>query len=128
MYVIQQVHILNVIQKDWIKRNDELRETYNKENQIRSKTSMLWSRLCDCSDVYTLVERTIKVKNKRGQDEPRNTTIKKLTFNATVKSCWSFTYCIGRINNTKVIDTHDINVVTPMYNSIEYTYSYSKVS
>ena len=33
----------------------------------------------------------------------------------------TFTSCISRINNTQVDDAHDIDVVRPMYNSIEYS-------
>ena len=39
-----------------------------------------------------------------------------------------FTNCWSRINNTQVDDVHDIDVVTSMWNLIEYTYNYSKTS
>ena len=44
---------------NWVKINDELHETYNKNNQIRFKTSVLRSSLCDYRDVYILVKGTI---------------------------------------------------------------------
>ena len=40
--------------KHWVEINDELRKTYNEDNQIRFKTSVLRSNLCDCSDAYIL--------------------------------------------------------------------------
>ena len=49
--------------KNWVKINDESRGTYNKDNQIRFKTSMLRSSLCDYSDVCMLVKGTITVAN-----------------------------------------------------------------
>ena len=47
--------------KNWVEINDESRETYNEDNQIRFKPSMLRSSLYDYSDVYILVEGTITV-------------------------------------------------------------------
>ena len=47
--------------KNWVEINDESRETYNEDNQIRFKSSMLRSSLYDYSDVYILVEGTITV-------------------------------------------------------------------
>ena len=38
--------------KNWVEINDESRGIYNKDNQIRFKTSMLRSSLCDYSYVY----------------------------------------------------------------------------
>ena len=46
----------------------------------------------------------------------------------TLKNCAPFTNCISQINNTQVDDTHDINVVMPIYNLLEYSYNYSKTS
>ena len=36
--------------KYWVEINDESQRTYNKDYQIKFKTSMLTSRLCDYSD------------------------------------------------------------------------------
>ena len=44
------------------------------------------------------------------------------------KNCGLFTNYISRINNTQVDDAHGINVIISMYNSIEYSDSYSKTS
>ena len=43
--------------KNWVKINDESRGTYNKDNQIRFKTSSLRSGLCDLAmHIYLLKE------------------------------------------------------------------------
>ena len=47
--------------KDWVEINDDARGTYSTNSQIKFKTSMLRSRLCDYSDAYTLVSGTITV-------------------------------------------------------------------
>ena len=47
--------------KNWVETNDESRVTYNTNNQIRFKTSMLRTSLCDYSDAHILVKGTITV-------------------------------------------------------------------
>ena len=37
--------------KNWVEINNQLHGTYNVDNQIKCKTSMLRSSLCDYSDV-----------------------------------------------------------------------------
>ena len=64
--------------KKWVEINDESRGTYNEDNQIRFKTSMLRSCLCNYSDVYTLVKGTITVANTaEAQGHPNNGANKK---------------------------------------------------
>ena len=47
--------------KNWVETNDESCVTYNTNNQIRFKTSMLRTSLCDYSDAHILVKGTITV-------------------------------------------------------------------
>ena len=42
----------------WVELNDELCGTYNVNSQVKFKTSMLRSSLCDYSDAYILVRVT----------------------------------------------------------------------
>ena len=42
--------------KNWVEINDESRGTYNVNSQIKFKTTMLKSSLCDYSDAYILVK------------------------------------------------------------------------
>ena len=49
--------------KNWVEINYELRVTYNKNNNIKFKTSMIKSNLCDYSDAYIYVKETIAVSN-----------------------------------------------------------------
>ena len=48
-------------QKNWVEINDDPRGTYNKNSQIKFKTTMLNPSLCDYSDAYILVEGTIAI-------------------------------------------------------------------
>ena len=74
---------------------------------------MLRASLCDYSDSYILVKRTITVR-KTAAAEAANNANKKVT----LKSCAPFTSRISRINNTQTDDTQYIDAVMPMYNLI----------
>ena len=50
--------------------------------------------------------------------------IKKIMF----RNCALFTNCISKVNNTQVDNAHDIDVVMPMYNLIEYSDTFWKTS
>ena len=77
---------------------------------------MLKCRLCYYSDAYILVKRTITVNNTAAPDANANNTNKKVIF----KNCAPFANCISEINNTKVVNAKDLDIVMPMYNLIEY--------
>ena len=47
--------------KNWVEINDESSGTDNVNNQIKFKTAMLKSSLCDYSDAYILVKRKITI-------------------------------------------------------------------
>ena len=110
--------------KNWVEINDESRGTYNTNNQIRFKTSMLRTSLCDYSNAYILVKGTITVANTAAADADANNTIKKVIY----ENCAPFTSRICRINNTQLDDPQYIDVIMPMYNLIEYSDNYSKTS
>ena len=45
--------------KNWVEINDDIRGEYSPNKQIRFKTAMLRSSLCDYSDAYVLVKGNI---------------------------------------------------------------------
>ena len=47
--------------KNWIEINDQSRGAYNTNSDIRFKTTMLKSSLCDYSDAYILVKGRITI-------------------------------------------------------------------
>ena len=105
--------------RNWIEINDESRGAYNVNSQIKLKTTMLKSSLCDYSDAYILVKGTIAA-----QGAAANNTNKKVIF----KNCAPFTNCISEINNTQIDNAEDIDTVLPMYNLIEYSDNYAKTA
>ena len=78
------------------------------------------------SDSYILVKGTITIIGE-GADaagERADDRDKEVTFQN-----WApFTKCISRINNTGRDNAHDIDIVMPIYNLIEYSDNYSKTS
>ena len=116
---------------NWVEINDDARRMYNTNSQIKCRTSMLKSSLCDYSDAYILVEGTITIApapapapaaNPDNNNNNNNNNNKEVVF----KSFSPFTDRISEINNTQIDNTKDIDVVMRMYNLIEYSDNYSK--
>ena len=111
--------------RNWIEINDESRGNYA-NGDIKFKTTMLRCNLCDYADSYILVKGTITITGEgaAAAAERADERDKEVTF----KNCAPFTKCISRINNTDIDNAHDIDIVMPMYNVIDYSDSYSKTS
>ena len=75
----------------------DIRDAYSPNKQIRFKTAMLRSSLCDYSDAYILIKGNIVVNNT-GTAEAPTSRDKKVIF----KNCAPFTNCISKINNTQI--------------------------
>ena len=110
--------------RNWVEINDEARGTYSPNKQIKFKTSMLRSSLCDYSDAYILVKGNISNNNTAAEGVAANNAAKKVIF----KSCAPFTNCISKINKTQIDNAEYIDIVMSMYNLIEYSDNYSKTS
>ena len=117
-------HLSKFRTKNWFEINDDVRGVYSPNKQIRFKTSMLRSSLCDYSDAYILVKGNITVNNTAAAGAVTNNTNKKVIF----KNCAPFTNCISKINNTQIDNAEYIDIVMPMYNLTEYSDNYSKTS
>ena len=112
--------------KKWVEINDESRGTYNVNSQIKFKTTMIKSSLCDYSDAHIFVKGQITI-NGAGDDAAAR---KKDERNKGVifRNCAPFINCISEINNTQVDNAKYIDIVMPMYNLIEYSNNYAKTS
>ena len=80
---------------------------------------MLRSDLCDFSDAYIVVKGTMTVANP-----DNNAHDKKLAFKINAP----FVSCILKINITLADNAEDLVVVMPMYNLLEYSKNYSKIT
>ena len=101
--------------------NDGSYGVYNTGSQIKFKSSILRSSLCDYSDTYKLVKETMIVENTGTVAAPNNRE-KKVTF----KNCSPFTDFISEINNKEIDYDKGIDAVMLTYNLIECSDNYSK--
>ena len=97
--------------RNWVQINDESRGTYT-TNDIRFKTTMLRSNLCDYADAYILVKGTITTTSAGDDDAAK--WLDERNKGVTFKNCAPFTKCISRINNTDIDNAQDIDIVMPM--------------
>ena len=112
--------------KNWVEINDESKGAYNVNSQIKSKTTMLKSSLCDYSDVYILVKGTITI-TRAGADVAARQADER-DKGVVFKNGAPFINCISEVNNNQVDNVKDIDIVMPMYNLIEYSDNYVKTS
>ena len=94
--------------------------TYSTSKPTRFKTSMLTSDLCDYSDAYVWVKGKITVTNPNDH----------ANFNKelTLKNNAPFISCISKINGEFEENAEDLDIVIPMYNLLEYSKNYEKIS
>ena len=111
--------------RNWVEINDESRGTYT-SNDIKFKTTMLRSNLCDYADAYILVKGTITITSAGDNDATKR--LDEQNKGVIFKNFAPFTKCISRINNTDIDNAQDIDIVMPMYNLIEYSDNDSKTS
>ena len=131
------------VTKIWIEVYDQSEKNYNVSKEIRIKTPMLRSDLCDFSDAYIVVKGNVTVSKKtftRNDFEAPN----KIAANATAtntannnafgekklvfKNNAPFINCITKINDIKIDNAEDLDVVMPMYNLLEYSKNYKKTT
>ena len=106
----------NFVTIKWIKVNDLSDGQYSIYMSIRFKTPMLRSKFHDYSDVYIFVEGR---KTIEGRDIKKQAKRKKIFKNNAL-----FRSLISKMNNNFIYEA-TVKIVTPMYNLIEYSDSYS---
>ena len=85
--------------KNCVEMNDESKEKYDNSN-IRFKTSITRSNLCDYSDAHVLVKGTKAAPRTEVASAAVNKNSKKVIF----KNCSPFTYFITEMNKTQIDD------------------------
>ena len=111
--------------RNWVQINDESRGTYI-SNDIKFKTTMLRSNLCDYADAYILVKGAITITGAR--DDAAAKRLDERNKGVIFTNCARFNKCISRINNTDIDTAQVIDIVMPMYNLIEYSENCPKTS
>ena len=112
--------------KNWVEINDESRRTYNVNSQVKFKTTMLKSSLCDYSDAFILVKGKITITGPGADAATRQADERDK--GVVFKNCAPFINCTCEINNTRVDNAKDIDIVMAMYNLIEYSDNYAKAT
>ena len=107
------------VTKKWIEVYDKSEKNYNTNKEIRIKTSMLRSDLCNFSDACIVVKGDIIVTS------PKNAKRNKAV---AFKNNAPFISCISKINGIKTDNAEDLDVVMPMYNLLEYNKNFRKTA
>ena len=110
--------------KNWVKVIRLGGGNYDPKKQIRFKTPMLRSDLCNYSDAYFLVKGTITVTAPAGADNIRYKKNRPLL----LKNNAPFISCISKSNDELIENAEDLDVVMPMYNLLEYSKIYKKTT
>ena len=131
------------VTKKWIEVYDQSGGKYNVNKEIRTKTSMLKSDLCDYSDPYIVLKGNINVTKKyllliilrhliiqmQLQMLLMLLMIMRLVKKKLVsKNNTPFINCNSKINCVKIDNTEDLEVVMPMYNLLECSKNYKKTT
>ena len=103
--------------ENWVEINDESRGEYTTGSDIKFKTTILRSSLCDYADAYILVKWTITI-----------TGAGDAIIGVIFKTFAPFIKCISEINDTDIDNAQDIDIVMSMHNLTEYGDNYSKTS
>ena len=105
-----------LVTKKWVEVYDQSGGNYNPNKEIKIKTLMLRSDLCDYSDAYINV-KGITVTNPN--DVKKNKAV-------IFKNNAPFINCISKVNGVKIDNTEDLDVV--MHNLLEYSKNYRKTT
>ena len=103
--------------RKWHVTNDQNNTVYGEGNEngttVKFETQVIKSSLCDYSDAYILAIGDITATGSND-----NTKVAS-------KNCAPFTKFITHINDEHVDTFDNLDIVTPMYNLIEYSHNYS---
>ena len=88
--------------------NDNSISNYDATNKINYNAEVLKSNLCDQNDAYILVRGYITVAAAP-------------VTQAAFKNCAPFAKCITKIDETKIDDAKDLDLVLLMQNLMEYS-------
>ena len=106
------------VTKKWTNVYDQLEGNYNVNKEVRIKTSMLRSDLCDFNDAYIVVKEIITVTETDNAKKYKAVTFKN---NAP------FINCISKISGIKIDNAEDLDVVVmSRYNLLEYSKNHKK--
>ena len=95
--------------------NDLSNGNYSVGNEIIYNTEILKSNLCNYNNACILVKGDITVTAAPA-------------LQVAFKNCATFSNCFTKIDGTIIDDAEDLDLVMPMYNTIEYSSTYSETT
>ena len=122
---------------------DQSEKNHSINKEIRFKTSMLRSDLCDFGDAHIVVKGNIIVVKKAFRTDdivaPNNTAANVTATNDANNNAFGeknlvfknnapFINCISKTNGTEIDNAEDLDFVMPMYNLLEYSKNYRKTT
>ena len=108
------------VTKKWIEIHPQSTSDFKPSKEIKFKTSMLRSDLCDYYEAYVWVKGKATINlNGYSSDETR-----KFVF----KNNAPFQAFVSKINGKLVENAEDLDIVMPMYNLFKYSKNYEKTS
>ena len=108
--------------KRWVEVNELSSGEYFVNKNVRFKTSMLRSNLCDYSDAYIVAKGTIDILAATANEND------KAEKDVAFKNNAPFRSCISKTNSTLTDNVEYHDIVMPMYNLSEYSQNYSTTS
>ena len=103
----------NFVTRKWNIVDDNLKSNYDETNEITCNTEVLESNFYDYNDAYILLRGNI-------------TVIAAPQTRVVFKNCAQFTKSITKVNETRIDDAENLDLVMPMYNLTEYSSNYSE--
>ena len=97
--------------ENWVKIDNESKESYSTGHDIKFKTIMLRPSLCDYADACILVKRKITISWEGDNDAEKR--LDEINKGVIFKNYSSFTKWITRIYGTGIDNAEDIDIVMP---------------
>ena len=107
------------VTKKWTEVSDLSSGHYSVKKNMRFKTSMLRSDLCDYSNAYIFVNGTIDLLATAANKNDKVQNNVAFNINAPFRSC------ISKINSTLMYNAENLDIVMSMCNLLEYSQNYS---
>ena len=92
--------------KNWVEINDESRGGYTIGSDIKFKTTMLRSSLCDYADAYILAKEKITITGAGDNAAARRADERNK--GVIFQNCVPFTKCISEINDKEIDNAQDL--------------------
>ena len=89
---------------------------YSFNKNIRFKTPMLRSDLCDYSDAYLVVKVTLDIGIAGNNAMTQNDVV--------LKNYAQFRWCISKTNDTFIFNAEGFDIAMPMYSLLEHSDKY----